>query len=345
MTNSPRLSICIPTYNFGEFIGDTLESIISQATDEVEIVVVDGASTDNTPEIVQRYQKHFPRLHYHRLKERGGIDRDMARSVELAQGEYCWLFSSDDIMKEGALGAVLEEVKSGLDLYLCGLTLCTRDMKPIADHRVSKIKHSAEFDLGDRQQRLTYFQLADTTTAFFSFMGSLIVRKSKWDAVPLDERFVGSLWAHVARIFRLIPDGLRMKYIAQSYLYKRSDNDSFMDKGIVHRYRIAIEGYHRLANTFFGEESVEAFHVRRTLANEFGPQQFLKAKNNIQAGGTDASEVLQRLVLLTYSDRSLRNSVYLFLYRTAPLWVYVIIRSIYRTTSSLLQAAGFRHDK
>ena len=52
-----RLSICIPTYNFGEFIGATLQSIIKQATDEVEIVVVDGASTDNTAEVVRAFQR------------------------------------------------------------------------------------------------------------------------------------------------------------------------------------------------------------------------------------------------------------------------------------------------
>jgi len=77
-----RLSICIPTYNFGEFIGTTLESIIKQATAEVEIVVLDGGSTDNTREVVHSFQQRFPRLSYHRLEKRGGIDRDMAKAVE-----------------------------------------------------------------------------------------------------------------------------------------------------------------------------------------------------------------------------------------------------------------------
>ena len=45
---SPLLSICIATYNRADFIGETLDSIIRQLTDEVEIVVVDGASTDAT---------------------------------------------------------------------------------------------------------------------------------------------------------------------------------------------------------------------------------------------------------------------------------------------------------
>ena len=54
-----KLSFCIPTYNFADFIGETLESIIIQATDEVAVIIVDGGSTDNTREIVESYQKNF----------------------------------------------------------------------------------------------------------------------------------------------------------------------------------------------------------------------------------------------------------------------------------------------
>ena len=104
--NKVRLSICIPVYNFGAFIGETLESIISQASDEIEIVVVDGDSTDNTTEIIQGYQRTFPRLHYHRLAKRGGIDKDMAMTVEFAHGEYCWLFGGE-ILDAGAIAKVL----------------------------------------------------------------------------------------------------------------------------------------------------------------------------------------------------------------------------------------------
>src|SRR3989442_15786016 len=70
----PKLSICIATLNRAAFIGQTLESIIGQATDEVEIVVADGASSDNTEEVVRSYQRRFPRLNYLRLEARGGVD-------------------------------------------------------------------------------------------------------------------------------------------------------------------------------------------------------------------------------------------------------------------------------
>lgn len=73
-----RLSIYMPTYNFGKFIGSTLESIIDQMQEGVEIVVFDGGSTDDTVQIVQSYQKCCPSLSYHRQNHRGDIDRDMA---------------------------------------------------------------------------------------------------------------------------------------------------------------------------------------------------------------------------------------------------------------------------
>src|SRR5206468_8104733 len=167
--NPIRLSICMPTYNFGRFIGDALESILRQAADDVEIVVLDGASTDNTSEVVRSFQARFPRLHYHRRDRRGGIDRDMARAVELANGDYCWLFSSDDVMREGALGDVLEEITLGCDLYLCGLTLCTLDMQPIRPHRILRLPCDAVFELANEQDLLRYFMLAVMNSAFFIF--------------------------------------------------------------------------------------------------------------------------------------------------------------------------------
>src|SRR5438128_5691210 len=94
-----QLSICIPTYNFGAYIGETLESIMPQVVDGVEVVVLDGGSTDDTEEVVESFQRRSPALRYHRQDERGGIDRDLARTLELAHGEYCWIFCADDIMK------------------------------------------------------------------------------------------------------------------------------------------------------------------------------------------------------------------------------------------------------
>jgi glycosyltransferase involved in cell wall biosynthesis len=62
---TPLLSICIATYNRADYIGETLDSIIPQLTDNVELLVVDGASTDNTEDVVRTYTD--PRIRYVRL--------------------------------------------------------------------------------------------------------------------------------------------------------------------------------------------------------------------------------------------------------------------------------------
>lgn len=101
--NAIRLSVCIPTYNFGAFIGATLDSIDGQATDEVEIVV-DGASKDNTAQVVQQVEQSFARLRYCRRDVKGGVDADLALALELARVDYCWLMSSDDVLASGRNG-------------------------------------------------------------------------------------------------------------------------------------------------------------------------------------------------------------------------------------------------
>jgi abequosyltransferase len=320
---SVRLSICIPTYNFGQFIGETLESILSQAGEGVEVVVLDGGSTDDTAEVVRPFEERFPSLTYHRREERGGIDRDLARTVDLARGEYVWLFCSDDLMKPGAISRTLENLRSGHDVYVCGFTICSLDMRPLLDAPIMKGASDLEFDLGDTADRRRYFERAQTTPAFFSFAGSLMFRKSLWDSMSLDEAFVGSCWAHAARFLALMPHGFRLRFLPDSFLYKRSENDSFMDRGLVRRYALAIDGYNRLANTFLGESSPEARDVRRVVRNEFPPWALLSAKlDTLTAGRTEDLPLLDRLAATTYRDRTLKNRVYLLVYRYTPLAAY-----------------------
>lgn len=328
-----KLSICMPTYNFGAFIGETLASVVPQLEPGVEIVILDGGSTDDTERVVGRYTREYPQIRYVRQPKRGGIDRDMARTVELAGGEYCWLFSSDDVMKPGALRRVLREIEGGLDVYLCGLTLCDKQMRVLMDHPVSTAPWGSVFQLSDAAQRERYFAAARTTTAIFSFMGSLIFRRSRWLEQSLDEGYVGSCWAHVVRLLRLIPNGLTVKYLGESLQLKRGENDSFMDKGIVARYALAIDGYHRIASDVFGDASVEARHIRRVIANEFplGAMFFTRVHCREQGREAEIPE-LDRLVAKTYRDRSLRNlmSRVGYQYRGVEL-AYNLARKVYKT--------------
>ena len=331
-----RLSICIPTYNFGDFIGATLDTIVPQLVDGVEVVILDGGSTDQTPDVVAAYRARHPAIRYERRPERGGIDRDLARTVELARGEHCWLFCSDDLMRPGAVASVLEDIGSGHDLYVCGFTLCAPDMRPLFDAPIMHLVADAEFDLADPRDRLAYFAAARTTPAFFSFAGSLIFKKAVWEREGLNEDFVGSCWAHVARFFALMPQGLTLKWLARSHVDKRTENDSFMDRGVIRRYALAIDGYNRLAATYFGDDSPEARHIRRAVRNEFPPWILLHAKLESEGNGyREDLPLLDRLAETVYRDRSATNRLYSFVYRATPIGAYRAALAGYRRAKML----------
>lgn len=257
--NDVRLSFCIPTYNFGEFIGETLESIITQAGDEVEIVVGDGASTDNTEEVVRGYQSSFPKLFYYKFEKKGGIDLDLAKTVEFSRGDYCWLMSSDDVLKPGAIQRVLNEIKLGQDVYLCNRTVCDRDLRP---KRYSKLWLSNRitdrvFYFSNKSDRLDYLNASQSIGALFSYVSSIVVRRNKWNEIGYDERFAGSNYAHVFRLISILQlSGNSLKYIKEQLILFRGDNDSFRDRGYANRILIDLDGYRHLGECFFHDKDV-----------------------------------------------------------------------------------------
>ncbi len=266
---SPTLSVCIPTYNRGKLLKETLESIVAQANDSVEIVISDNASSDCTLEVVESFRGRIENLVYYRHPTNVGADLNYLKVAELASGEYIWLFGSDDTLLPGAIEKVFSELANSFDLYLGGLTLCNREMHPISRHHIINVKGQCEFDLSADEDRHDYFRRAMTTTAIFSFLGSIIVLREKWERSKLDPTFIGTLWTHAAKCFGILPHGLRLKVIDQSLLLKRGDNDSFMDQGLVHRIGVSVNGYLMIGRVFFGDESLEQREIKRVLRYEW----------------------------------------------------------------------------
>jgi abequosyltransferase len=252
--NDIPLSICIPTYNFGEFIGDTLQSIIGQGNNEVEIIVGDGGSTDNTAEVVKRYQSHFSGLAYHNFGKKSGIDLDLSKTVELASGKYCWLMSSDDALKPGAIQRVLEEIKLGHDVYLLNRTICDRNLRPIRrkEQWLSRGTADRVCHFSDKSDLIAYLNASESLGALFSYISSIVFHRNKWNQIGFDERFAGSNYAHVFRLFSMLKvDGSSLKFIKESSVLCRGENDSFLDKGLANRFLIDFDGYRLLGESLF----------------------------------------------------------------------------------------------
>ena len=220
--SEPVLSICIATRNRAGFIGETLESIIAQATDDVEIVVVDGASTDNTAEVMRVYQKRFPRLNYLRLAQNGGVDRDYSRAAELARGEYCWFMTDDDLLKPNAIRRVLNQIPRGYDLIVVNAENRTANQSRVILDRRLKLDADRVYSPGDMEA------LFKDTVYLMTYIGCIIIRRCIWNARDKVAYF-GTWFVHIGVIFqaRLGADAL---VLAEPLISGRLGNISWNDK-------------------------------------------------------------------------------------------------------------------
>ncbi len=327
----PRLSICIPVFNFGSFLGETLDSILSQTTNDIEVLIVDGASTDNTQEVVAARTATSPQLRYVRLEKRGGIDADLAASVALARGEYCWLFSGDDIMRPHAIQRALEWLCSNHDVYICKHTICDKSMRFLRDYPIFRYDRSREMEMSDPSQRREWLVAAVNTESLFSFMSGLIIRREKWlSTEPLAE-FMGSCWGHVARLMALAQSQLKVCYMAEVCLDKRGENDSFQERGVVNRFKIAVDGFVGIATHFYGADSIETQNVCRLLRNELALLSFFYARDRaIESPERENRPELDRIFAICYSDGGFRNWMARALYQRLPISWYRGLKSIYK---------------
>ena len=92
-----KVSIITPTYNCGDFIGETIQSVLKQTYQNWEMIIVDDASNDNTREIVEKYCEKDKRIKYYLLDQNSGAAVARTKAMELATGKYIAFLDSDDL--------------------------------------------------------------------------------------------------------------------------------------------------------------------------------------------------------------------------------------------------------
>jgi abequosyltransferase len=249
--NPPLLSICIPTRNRAPYLRVLLDSIAGQLHPEVELVISDDGSTDATPEVVQSSRASIPRLQYARWEPAVRYDRNVLKVVQLAQGNFCWLFGDDDRMENEALLKALHALRENRDLT--GITVDRVNY----DHDLSR-----EIPVRPpRQSQTIIFQNAET--AFLElldrlgFLSCQIVNRRYWldivESENLEPYFLNYVQLYlIARMMVLRP---RWMFLAEKCVGFRSDNDSFRTLGAFERLKMDVCGYEKIVGDVFGRHS------------------------------------------------------------------------------------------
>jgi glycosyltransferase involved in cell wall biosynthesis len=92
----PPLSVCIPTYNFGRYLGPCIESILSQSFGDFELIISDNVSDDDTVAIVNAYQDS--RICFRRQSHNLGLQGNFNWTISQSRGVFIKLMCADDVM-------------------------------------------------------------------------------------------------------------------------------------------------------------------------------------------------------------------------------------------------------
>lgn len=124
----PKISIITPSYNQGQYLEQTIDSVLSQEYLNLEYIIIDGGSTDNSVEIIKKYEKH---LHYWVSDKDNGQSHAINKGFERATGDvFNWL-NSDDYYLPNALNTVGEHFQDPKLNVLCAKSRIVQDGKTI----------------------------------------------------------------------------------------------------------------------------------------------------------------------------------------------------------------------
>jgi glycosyltransferase involved in cell wall biosynthesis len=105
METMPKISVVVPSFNQAKYLELTLRSILDQQYPNLELIVIDGGSKDESPDIIRKYEKH---MKFWCSEPDGGQTQGLIKGFSHATGEILCFLNSDDLFEPGALREVGE---------------------------------------------------------------------------------------------------------------------------------------------------------------------------------------------------------------------------------------------
>lgn len=217
-----RLSVCIATRNRAEYLVDTVKCLLDQLDDGMEIVIVDGASTDSSKSLVDNLDIPEGRLRYFFEHENSGVDGDFDKAVKYALGQYCWLFSDDDLLTVGALETVKQALICEPDVLIVNSSVHSKNFRNLLSERILDLTENRIYE---NESEAAFLDLG----SYLSFIGAIVIRRDFWLSRER-VKYHGSAFAHLGVIFQY-PLPSRVKVLATPLIQIRYGNSEWAPRG------------------------------------------------------------------------------------------------------------------
>ena len=139
-----RISVLIPTYNYSQFLLDAVKSVLAQDVPDVEIIVVDDGSTDNTSDIIKPYTDRVQYIY----QENAGLSAARNTGIRNSTGEFILFLDADDVLGTEAIASQVALNETLLPLWPYVKASCSERRIVMASQNHSVAGHCAGQILG-----------------------------------------------------------------------------------------------------------------------------------------------------------------------------------------------------
>ncbi len=244
------LSLCIPTFNGAARIGPLLESIQRQQCADVEVIIADNASTDETPELVRRFRKKVKHVTYTRAPSNRGFDANLRRAVQASRGSMCWFLGDDDALYPGAISRVLDTMKACPGAMIVGDVVA----RTMSEPRVSTYAEStawpdySAFYFDEPGTVARYLSKARSVRAGLPFIANVVFPRSAW---PKDlGTWNATAYSHLAAWWRMVLDGVPVVTRRKALVYAGIGRPARRDADSLAYVRLDVDTIARIARLF-----------------------------------------------------------------------------------------------
>ena len=223
---SVELSICIPTYNRAQFLEECLQSVLLSITgheDQIEIIISDNASTDNTGDIVRAIQEMHPWIRYHRNEQNIGGDRNIYAVAAMGVGKYIWVIGDDDKIEPEAIERVLEKIRSGYGLIICNYSVWAKDFSYVIKNTGLPLGCDEVFNNPDKLMRRIGYHVG--------YISSIIIKNDIFFKIPESEylNYIDYGFPQIYAVYSGIFQHCNAIYISSALVCNRSGNSGNYD--------------------------------------------------------------------------------------------------------------------
>lgn len=180
----PSISICIPTFNGQDTLYNTINSIIVQNSNQIEVLISDDDSIDDTYCIARELANKSEYIRLFKNEKNLGMDKNFELLVQKARGEFIWFCGQDDIYLKGSIALVIAEIKKYPDAQniLLNFSIYDHDMENMLVKNGLSLKSFPDKLI--EKKRI----IIDSPNEYFSllsqpptFLPTIIMKKSIWE--------------------------------------------------------------------------------------------------------------------------------------------------------------------